>query len=414
MKKILFLVLILFLLPINTSAQVYNVGLGTYGIQSEHWKCDAMIRSLKPVNQIHIAFLYKTFGMNNECLYRIMSDPRFKSLEIHLTNGAGLRKPVRRWYEVLAGESVASLNRKLEARDKKILRIFKRELNEVNTNIISKLRSDQACFISPILEHNLSNTATYNLMSFLKPIIPPNCLLVNNPMGAGNGDTMGADLYERHGSSQYSCSWCINDLDGEDISFDVRKGMPENHIHDYQLPDFIMSHRDLVANFLWIREMNGWDTASFSAAFEDPRERTNFPQKWLFDLVVQYIVQAENTFEIPPYTKKHAKSLEGCETVTKVTKTGPSGFLWKRLLRDVRDLTSIRFGAKYMEPFQSVVVQYKGKVMTEFKFDKIDENGQQIWIVETPLYAFPYHIVVRVNDTMCYKIRNPRIKNGRR
>jgi hypothetical protein len=398
------------------NAQIYNVGLGAYGIQSPYWKCEDMIQALKPLNEIHVAFLYRTFGLNNTCLLRLISDPRFRSLEIHLTNGAGVRNQYHRWYEVLSNETVASLNSKIEKRDRTLLQIFKQELAKVNKTLISKMRQDQACFISPILEHNLNPRATRILMDFLRPLLPAGCLLVNNPMGSGGGDTMGADIYERHSASQYSCAWCINDLDGMDIEFYNRKAFISNKIHESKLPAFIVSHRDLVANYLWTAEMNGWDrTGSNGGSQKDPRSRTNFPNKILFDMILQYALFAENRFEIPVYTPIYDKALAECKKITKIPLSGATTeFVWKRIIKDNKDQTEIIFNTKYIEQFQSVVVRYKKKTIATFTFSEIKAVRQR-WIVDQPIYKFPYHIVVRVNDTeMCYKIKNPKIKIGRR
>jgi len=411
-------ILISCLVSLNVAnAQIYNVGLGAYGIQSQYWKCEDMIQSLQPLNEIHVAFLYRTFGLSNDCLWRLIADPRFRSLQIHLTNGAGVRNRARRWYEVLSNETVDSLNAKIEKRDRALLQIFKQELAKVNKTIISKMRQDQACFISPILEHNLNPRATRILMDFLRPLLPEGCLLVNNPMGSGNGDTMGADLYERHGAGQHSCSWCINDLDGMDIDFYTRRAIiSANKIHESKLPAFILNHRDLVANFLWIAEMNGWErTNSFASGQKDPRSRTNFPNKGLFDLMVQYVIFAENMFEIPPYAPIYDKALSECKKIIKIPLSGATTeFVWKRVIKDNKDQTEIIFNTKYIEQFQSVVVQYKKKTIATFTFSEI-KAGRQRWIVDRPIYKFPYHVVVRVNDTeKCYKIKNPKIKIGRR
>jgi hypothetical protein len=201
-----------------------------------------------------------------------------------------------------------------------------------------------------------------------------------------------------------------------DIEFYNRKAFISNKIHESKLPAFIVSHRDLVANYLWTAEMNGWDrTGSNGGSQKDPRSRTNFPNKILFDMILQYALFAENRFEIPVYTPIYDKALAECKKITKIPLSGATTeFVWKRIIKDNKDQTEIIFNTKYIEQFQSVVVRYKKKTIATFTFSEI-KTGRQRWIVDQPIYKFPYHIVVRVNDTkMCYKIKNPKIKIGRR
>lgn len=407
MKK-LFL-LFYFFFSCNSFAQIYNTGLGVYGIQSKHWNCHAMINSLKKLDQIHLSFVYRTFGLNNKCLLKIIKDPRLKTLEIHVINGSGLRRNKHFNYEIFANETPASLNKKIKNNNKKTLKKFKREINRINRTIISKLRSDQICLISPILEHNLSNQSARKLMKFLKKIIPSSCLLVNNPLGGGTFS--GADIYERHGNNTFNCLNCINNLDGTDIEFITRAGLKNRNIHESQLPKFINNNRKLLVNFLWIREFNGIVTKNLEIVFKNPRKRINFSNEIMFNHIVKYIFQAQHTFKIPAYTKKYKKSLNNCQTIIRINRLKSEYFIWKRLIKNNKDLTIIDFNNKYKEIFEFVNIFYKGKLLTNFQFDNFYNNKQR-WIVEQPIYTFPYHIVMKTNNGMCFEIRNPKIKNG--
>jgi hypothetical protein len=394
--RILFALLISCFLSTQLNAQVYNVGVGYYGIQSEYWPCDESFNALKKVDQIHLSFLYKTFGMNNECLMRFINEPRLKSLEIHLTNGAGIRKPVRRWYELLAPYSVQSLNKALENKDPATLKLFKRELVKVNKNILSYLRSDTACLVNPILEHNISDKAAANLVAALRPKLLPGCMMVINPMGNGSGNYNGADFYERHGEASYSCPSCITNLDGMDIGFDYRDGLSGNDIGEHRLMNFILQHRQDAINFLWIREFNGWATADYTASIEDPRSRKNFPNKILFDLVAKYILEAQNRFEFPPKKKADQAAFDGCDERLPIKSL--SGFEW---IKDVEiDGTMIIFPSKFIEQFEAVRVASKRKTIANFVFDKyiVGKDGalKQMWKYDAPLYTFPYYMVLHM------------------
>ena len=396
----------------TAEAQITNVGLAYYGIQSNNWDCDAMFKGIKDINLIHIALLYKTFGMNNKCLDRLIADPRLKSLEIHVTNGAGLRKIIRRWYEVLSGESTSSLSKKLENNDPAILKIFKDEYDEINASILSKLRSDTACFISPILEHNLSAKAQQNLFSFTRKHIPAGCLIVNSPMDLSTS-LNGADIFESHGyeAASATCKNCISNGDGEDINLPQRAGLVDSNIGDPRLRSWIISRRGLVLNFLWIREFNGWDKANGSGNTEpDPRSRNSFPDLALFQAVSEYITWAETRYEIPAINRKDKKSFTMCDIKKPVAVK--KGFLIKR---NNTFGTTIDFPKTFVEQFQSVTIEYRGKVIANFIFKSINANKQEWISVELP-YDLPYHVVIHaqtLNSSVdnCFYIKNPKTIN---
>jgi len=407
-----YIILFIFLtLPIHAPAQITNVGFGYYGIQSKNWNCDESFAALDGVNNIHIAFLYKTFGLKNACLFRFVQDPRFRSLEIHLTNGAGLRKAVPRWYELLAGNGYTrgSLEQALLNKDRATFRLFKRELAIVNEKILSKLRPDQACFVSPILEHDLSPTAFDNLARVLRKTLLPGCLIVDSPNGSYEGGNE-ADLLERHGCPVLGCGYCINNIDGADISFDFRSGIP-GAIDEHDLPEFIRNHVVDVQNFLWIREYNGYAYASLNAANEDPRDRTNFPDRQLFTAVANYVNWAETQFQVPKITRKNKKSFQNC---TSTSTTLPSGF---EMYRDEYYLTTVKFPPQFVQQFETVEVYYNGDSIKSLTFLN-NYSGKQTWTADVVPYDFPYHIVIHAKSLNsstdeCFYVKNPK-KNVRR
>lgn len=289
-----FFVIMLFSCLISNPSKLYainNVGVAYFGIQSKFWPCKASFKALKNVKNIHLSFLYRTFGTRNQCLYKFIEDERFQSLEIHLTNGSALRNKILRPYEALRGETVSSLNRKLESRDRKILRIFKRELNRANREILSKLKQHQACIISPILEHNLSSGAEKVLFTYLSRVKPKNCLLASNAAGFGGSFPKGADLSEGHGKHSIVCRNCINNLDGTDIDFPIRRTrQPSNSIRYTEVMRYIEQRRISVLNFLWIQEFNGKKDSSTRS---DTRTRKDYPSLRLFKEVIKFIIKAE-------------------------------------------------------------------------------------------------------------------------
>lgn len=272
--------------------RIVNVGVGYYGIQSQYWPCEKSYNALKDVKNIHISFLYRSFGMNNECLYKFIDDQRTKTVEVHLTNGCSVRNRQNRPYEVLSGETIWSLNKKLENKDPKIYRKFKREMDRYNKDIISRMRQDQVCLISPILESNLSGKAADRLFKYMRKIAPPQCLLVSNDMGAFGGYPNGSDLSEGHGQNSLVCSTCVNNLDGHDIDLNYRRSKypSDSHINESQVMGYIRERANSFVNFLWISEFNGRDEISSNS---DPRQRKEYPSRRLFKEVAKFIIEAQ-------------------------------------------------------------------------------------------------------------------------
>lgn len=276
----------------NINTGITNVGVAYFGIQSKFWPCNASYNALKNVKNIHISFLWKTFGTNIECLEKFIADPRLQTLQVHLTNGSALRNKVLRPYEPLRGENVSSLNSKLESRDKKTLKIFGREMNRANTAVLSKLDQGQACIISPILEGNLSSKAANNLFTYLKKRKPRRCLLVYNSAGVGGQLPKGADLMEGHGKNSIICRYCVTNLDGTDIDFPFRRTVQiSNHIKSSEVMRYIEKRAKVVVNYLWIQEFNGKKEQSTRS---DTRKRKDYPNSQLFRAVANFIVRAEN------------------------------------------------------------------------------------------------------------------------
>ena len=133
MKKIFLLIPILIALCLpnrsSSSQDVFsestdgltNIGYAPFNLTAPKFNCDGFIESLKPLTEIHIAFLYNTFGNDFSCLNRLLADQRLKTLEVNLINEPGHRNNRLGTYEFLYGVgSVNTWNTKLKNRDARL------------------------------------------------------------------------------------------------------------------------------------------------------------------------------------------------------------------------------------------------------------------------------------------------------
>ena len=85
-----------------------NVGFAPFNLTAGAFNCRGFLRATKDFPELHITFLYNTFGNDYSCLVKLLKDPRLKTLEVHLINEPGHRNGRLGSYEFLA--DVGSVN----------------------------------------------------------------------------------------------------------------------------------------------------------------------------------------------------------------------------------------------------------------------------------------------------------------
>ena len=260
-----------------------NGGSAEYGMLSSKWPCQEARDSENRagLKSLRKSILWNTFGTDTKCLEEYLNDDRLKLLEIHLINEVCQRNNNCGPYEFLYGIDKKSYESKLEEKDPALFQKVKNYIMRPSELIDRKLKAHTACFISPGLESNLSKSAMRNLISIIKPAFQK-CRFVWNPVDSNSDATpIRNTVYESHGSAPALTPPCIANLDGEDIHFEERPSALQNKIDASALARYFDRNQDCNAAFLWVAEFNGIE----SEKFIDPRERLEFPDGKVFDLV---------------------------------------------------------------------------------------------------------------------------------
>lgn len=120
------------------------VSLDLLGIMHEDFPCEKYIKEMEDATEINLGYLTGgTFGESRECLERIVSDPRTRSVRLHTCSGPCVSNSRCHSKECFYG---------LQWRDSDQLL---RNLREFAGREFSLLDSTRVYFVSPILEHQL-------------------------------------------------------------------------------------------------------------------------------------------------------------------------------------------------------------------------------------------------------------------
>jgi len=269
-------------------ASAKSCALSYYGIQHPAWPCEDSIAALEPCTEIKVAFLANSFGRETACLARLLADPRVTGVEAHLINERCSERPGGCGaYEFMYGLPQSEFRDGLLARDPATLNRAGVFFTELAGEILPLIRPETVCWISPALESNLAPDAFYPLAEIAYHQFLGRCHIVYNPL-KNRGQEQQPFIYEVHGKSPRLQAPCITNLDGADIALDLannrqeqRRQFYKNLISERQARRFVARYEQCGAAFLWTHEFNGR-----SKRFNDPRNRTNWPSREIFDRVV--------------------------------------------------------------------------------------------------------------------------------
>ena len=292
----LFFVTVFLIFPIfgNTQSAEYeiknsgltNVGYATFNLTADGFNCDGFFEATKNLNDLHIVFLYNTFGNNFSCLGRILNDDRLKTLEINLINEPGHRNGRLGSYEFLYGVgTVNEFNALMKSRDEKLHKKFSSYVLPLKVFLQENLRPQTTLLINPGLESNLKDVGGKVLVNWARNEFPE-ARIVWNPLLPSNRrrKSAGADLIEGHGPSPKINSPCVYDMDGTDVSYPNRPALGQPQHKEGVVENWIKSGNPLravlekYANkcevvFVWTAESNALNYKS--NRFVDPRKRNN-------------------------------------------------------------------------------------------------------------------------------------------
>lgn len=276
-----------------------TVGLQVYGIQHKNFPCDRLIRRLKNVPRINLAFVWGSFGLNNACLKRVIALPSAsKHIEIHLINGSCIRmNRCDPRSEVLGKINNAQFQTKLLKKDKAL----KAKIQKLAKTVAAFMR--QNCqpkyYISPVLESDLNKAAAVELFKIVKPYFP-NAAMVWNPVSRNKFKDHPAMHYaEDHMPNAKALAGkpCIIGWDGQDISFDFRPSPQSIAMLEEKVEKTLEKFKRCEMTLLWASEFNG---TNLKGSWVKPLDRKYWPTQQLLDAFKQWLPRKDPIVTYPP------------------------------------------------------------------------------------------------------------------
>jgi len=413
-----------FLFSNSETQGLSNIGYAPFNLTSPKFNCRAFRKSLAPLNEIHISFLYNTFGNDFSCLKKLLKDERLKTLQIHLINEPGHRNNRLGDYEFLKNVgSVQRYDSLLRRSDPKLKAKYVKYTNRLRVFLENNLQSHTDLIINPGLESNLTNKAGKILVSYTRELFPT-ARIVWNPFipHPKKRSATNADLLEGHNLNPKINAPCIYNLDGTDVSYPNRPALGEPEHTDDQSKNWVESGRPLrqllekYANvceiaFVWTAESNGLDYKS--KRFVDPRNRNHNVSLKKYRTIMKDIVFMHKKGKIHPsvheYTEEELLPEKSCD---KVYSNFEDGYKKGRLLKqsEFRE----RGGVLILPNDANLVKIVYGKTVVD-RYIKIGsyKDGRKLFRSNKSPITYPFNVYLTYktnNKKICYKIKNPRIR----
>ncbi|MCX5789604.1 MAG: hypothetical protein NTX64_14030 [Elusimicrobia bacterium] len=317
-----------------------NLGISLMGVQSAHFNCDAALAAFGD-GPIRFGYLETSFGSSRECLNRLFASPNFQAVRVHLWNGPCVRNGSCDSSEVLHGETEASLNAKLKANNKALVDKLTNDAQRVHDYLATQLRSGSQCYVSGILEHDLSGEAAKNLTALLKPIFSGLCTLDNSPDGAG-ARGVGAPVEEWHTATPGVHGRCIVDSDGNEWA--------EN-------PAFSVQYASCDLALMWDGYSNCCGPNECSRGRPYPRTRAHCPTKTTLAAMAKAL--------------RNSSGSGACDKTDKFGGAGARGNLWKPEGENFKDESVAMLKPNYLHTAQTILISdaESGKVLSSLVCD---------------------------------------------
>lgn len=348
--------------------------------------CDQVVRAVESGQVNCLGYLYGTFDDNGACLKKLANTGKVSTLRVHLLNGPGLRNRALGSYEPHRRFDIKSFSAAVERGDPAATRDLiarARDVEEATRGKISK------CFISGVLEHDLSNKAAQKVVDLLR-IHAPSCRVVNNPLSS-SAAVLPNTVHELHGEKPGLKGSCIVSLDGKrassvDIGAYLRRFAHCEQVH------------------IWDQELN----CRTEGKFVDPRKRTACPTAQQFASLADYLNPSFSKASAPT-----AAVIRGCAKVLKANDGYKTGFVWKTADHPRPGKQSVTvFPAA--ERWDRVRFVSGGKVIDEPKFCGIANENRQHWCSNKLARQLPAGVIVqgiKGRQIACRVLSNP--KSGR-
>lgn len=379
-----------------------NVAESHLALFHKNWPCDTNVDNVRA--------LWNSFGSSKRCANKLLTKP-VKSFSLALLNTTCVRRGDCAKHEILAGYSKQSLERAITNNNEALRARVIAAAKNASSYLLTHIKPQTTCYISPALEHDLSPKAFEILSSWVLPEFP-SCRAINNPSGINSQKKeIPGFIYEVHGSTPRLDVECIADLDGEPVNFHGQPQSPIPGIMSDEIPRYAQKYKHCEIVSLWTCEMNGKKNCKGPS---NPRDRAGFPTKEDFARIQKLVDELKaKPIEVPPWGKDDDVSLNGCTQVLE-PKDGIGGFLWKQ--SDIHPGGVALFPSSYPQ-FKTVALKLNGKAFENLTFSGFgnpDSKGnRQHWRGQTPTIKLPLNIAVVAesrDERICYKLYNPKVR----
>ncbi len=184
-------------------------------ITSANWNCDAWLFTFLGAREANFPMLWRTFGMNLECLETTLSLGMPTALQVYLTNGPGRKNRRLQAHEPLAGMSTRDFCAGLRDWHTEVIVPLQENAAEVFHAVAPHLRAGDILLIANDLESDCSSEEQGQYIRAVRPIFA-NIPSVPVFYVSYRELAPGADFYEAdHGT--YDCGdnpRCIKTNDG--------------------------------------------------------------------------------------------------------------------------------------------------------------------------------------------------------
>ena len=404
-----------------------NIGYAPFNLTANNFNCDGFFESTKSLKELHIAFLYNTFGNDFSCLERLLQDDRLKTLEINLINEPGHRNNRLGKYEFLYGVgSVRKFDSLMRNRDPNLRKKFLQYVTPLKEFILPRLRPQTSLLINPGLESNLSDVGGRVLVQWSRDEFPDS-RIVWNPLRASNKRRKNtrADFIEGHGLFPKISSPCVYNLDGTDVAYPHRPALGQLSYQEGQNKNWIQSGPPLrqlleqYANacevvFLWTAESNGLDYKA--GGFVDPRRRKNNIPTSMYVTIMRDVRYMHLKGKIYPavysYTEEDNYPAAFCDQVKTVFEDGTKdGNLLKQ--SEFRDRGGVILLNKEFTSVNKIEIVRGRNVVDVYNNEGPYHDGRPMFRSNTSPTKYPlktYMTFLHHGKKICYKIPNPRVR----
>jgi len=410
-----------------TSTGLTNVGYATFNLTSPDFNCRAFIRSVKNIQELHVTFLYNTFGNDFSCLTRLLSNERLKTLQVHLINEPGHRNNRLGSYEFLKDVgTVENYNNLMKSNNLQLKRKFNRYVQPLVDVLDQNLNSYTNLIINPGLESNLSDRAGKVLVSWAREVFP-DARIVWNPL-VPNQTRLAraeADFIEGHNLNPEINDPCIYNMDGTDVSLKSRPAIGEVNYKEGESKNWLQSGppvRQLIeeyANrcevaFIWTAESNGIDESN--PYFIDPRKRDNNIPYQRYSEIMEDIEHLQSKGKIyPPIYEYDELDDYIVPTCDKIITEFEDGYKKGKLLKqsELRDRGGVIILPSKFKNVDSIQLIKQDKVVDVYQNSGTYHDGRVLFRSDRSPTTYPIKTYLTFslnNQTYCYKIPNPRIR----